>query len=59
MLAALILALAIPARAAPAVPQIAVSAPRDAAPRDPTQEVRGGGVLRGRESKRIDPIVKK
>jgi hypothetical protein len=46
--AALILALAIPALAAPAGPQIARSAPRDAAPRDPTQDVKGSGVIRGR-----------
>jgi hypothetical protein len=46
--AALILALAIPALAAPARPQVAVSAPREAAPRDPAQEVKSGGVIRGR-----------
>lgn len=46
--AAVILALAISARAAPADPQIAGSAPRDAAPRDPTQNVKGSGVIRGR-----------
>ena len=48
MLAALILALAIPALAAAAEPQIAVPAPRDAAPRDAAQEVKTGGVIRGR-----------
>ena len=48
MLAALILALAIPTLAAPAEPQIAGSAPRDAAPRDATQEVKSSGVIRGR-----------
>jgi hypothetical protein len=48
MLAALILALAIPTLAAPAEPQIGGSAPRDAAPRDPTQEVKSSGVIRGR-----------
>ena len=45
MLAAPILSVAILALAAPAEPQIA---PRDAAPRDPTQEVQGSGVIRGR-----------
>jgi hypothetical protein len=48
MLAALILALAIPALAAPAGPQTARSAPPDAAPRGPTQEVKSSGVIRGR-----------
>ena len=48
MLAALILGLAIPALAAPAEPQSAVPAPRNAAPRDPTQEVKSSGVIRGR-----------
>jgi hypothetical protein len=48
MVAALILALAIPALAAPAEPQIAVPAPHEAAPRDPTQEVKSSGVIRGR-----------
>ena len=48
MLAALILAFAISALAAPADPQIAVPAPRDAAPRDPAQEVKSSGVIRGR-----------
>jgi Carboxypeptidase regulatory-like domain len=46
MLAAVILALAIPAFASPAEPQ--VSALRDAAPRDPPPGVKGGGVIRGR-----------
>jgi hypothetical protein len=48
MLAAVILALAIPTLAAPAEPQIAGSAPRDAAPSDPTQEAKDSGVIRGR-----------
>jgi hypothetical protein len=48
MLGALILALAIPALAAPAEPQIAVPAPPDAAPRAPTQEVKSSGIVRGR-----------
>jgi protocatechuate 3,4-dioxygenase beta subunit len=48
MLAALILALAIPTLAAPAEPQVAGSAPRDAAPRDATQEAKSSGVIRGR-----------
>lgn len=49
MLAApLILGLAISLLAAPADPQSAVPAPRDAAQRDPTQEVKSSGVIRGR-----------
>jgi hypothetical protein len=48
MLAALILALAIPTLAAAAEPQVAVPAPRDAAPRDPAREVKSSGVIRGR-----------
>jgi len=48
MPAALILALTIPALAASAEPQLAVPAPREAAPRDATQEVKAGGVIRGR-----------
>jgi Carboxypeptidase regulatory-like domain len=46
MLAALILALAIPVLAAE--PQIAAPAPPGAAPRGPNQEVKAGGVIRGR-----------
>jgi hypothetical protein len=46
MLAAVIL-LAIPIVAAPTAPQIAGSAPREAAPRD-QQDVKAGGVIRGR-----------
>ncbi len=48
MLAALILALAIPVLAAPAEPQIAAPAPPGAAPRGPNQEIKAGGVIRGR-----------
>jgi Carboxypeptidase regulatory-like domain len=48
MLAAPILALAIPALAAPAEPQSAAPAPRAAASGDPTQEVNVSGVIRGR-----------
>jgi hypothetical protein len=48
MLAALILALAIPALATPAEPQIAAPAPPGSAPREPTQDVKGSGVIRGR-----------
>ena len=48
MLSALILALAIPALAASAEPQVAVPAPPGAAPRGPNQEVKAGGVIRGR-----------
>jgi hypothetical protein len=46
--AAVILAVAICALAAPADPQIAGSAPRDAAPHDPAREVKSSGVIRGR-----------
>jgi protocatechuate 3,4-dioxygenase beta subunit len=46
--AAVILALAISALAAPGDPQITVSAPRDAAPHDQTQEVKSSGIVRGR-----------
>jgi hypothetical protein len=48
MLAALILALAIPVLAAPAEPQIAALTPPGAAPRGPNQEVKADGVIRGR-----------
>jgi len=48
MPAALILALTIPALAASAEPQLAVPAPREAAPRDASQETKAGGVIRGR-----------
>ena len=46
--AAVILAFAIFAHAAPAVPQVATPAPRNPAPHDPTQEVKGSGIIRGR-----------
>jgi hypothetical protein len=53
MLAALVLALALAipvleASTAAAEPQVAVAAPRDAAPRDPTQDAKGTAVIRGR-----------
>src|SRR5687767_7681596 len=48
MLAALILALAISALAAPAEPQVAASAPGDAGSRNSTQGVQPGGVIGGR-----------
>src|SRR5687767_3156839 len=48
MPAALILALTIPALAASAEPQLAVSTPRESAQRDATQEVKSNGVIRGR-----------
>jgi protocatechuate 3,4-dioxygenase beta subunit len=48
MLAAVILALAIPVLAAPAEPQIAAPAPPATAPRGPNQEIKAGGVIRGR-----------
>lgn len=46
--AAVMLAFAVLALAASAEPQIPVSAPRDSGPRDATQEVEAGGVIRGR-----------
>jgi hypothetical protein len=46
--AALILALAISALATPAEPQTVVPAPGNAAPRDPAEEGKGSGVIRGR-----------
>jgi carboxypeptidase family protein len=48
MRAALIVALAIAALAASGEPQITAPAPHDAAQRDPTQEVKASGVIRGR-----------
>jgi hypothetical protein len=48
MLAALTLALAIPVLAAPSEVQIVASAPPSAAPGGPNQEIKAGGVIRGR-----------
>jgi protocatechuate 3,4-dioxygenase beta subunit len=48
MLAALILAFAIPVLAAPGEPQIAAPAPVGAAPRGPNQEIKAGAIIRGR-----------